>query len=389
MQNLPLSDLFVLDLSQYVSGPYCTKILADFGAMVIKIENPGNRDVSRQIGPFPDDTPDLERSGLYLYLNTGKKSVTLDIENRTGNAIFSELVEKADVMVENSGPDVFNYHTLTESNPTLIMASISYFGADGPYRDFNGADVVLQALGGIMNLTGASDREPLKIAGPQAEYHAGINAATAIMTALCLRDETNAGQHLDISIMECMASILEGDLLSNCYDGTLRTRDGSRHPTVYPSTILPCKDGYVHVDASTDWELFATFTGISELLQFKPGEIREKADDIDELLKPWLAQYTSDEIFHLAQEWRLPFARVMEIDQLQDDVQLQSRDYFNSIEHPQAGNIVYPGLAFKSSEYDARSQRAPLLGEHNEEIFCGLLGYSRKELVQLIGMGII
>ncbi|PIU54927.1 MAG: hypothetical protein COS88_06115, partial [Chloroflexi bacterium CG07_land_8_20_14_0_80_51_10] len=262
MEDHPLSDLRILDLSQYVSGPYCTKLLADFGAEVIKIESPNGGDISRRCGPFPGDIPDPEQSGLFLHLNTNKKSITLDLRTEAGDKLFKQLISKTDVLVENSGPSAMDYESLQDLNPSLILTSISYFGQDGPYCDWRGADIVAQALGGIMKLTGLPDREPLKIAGPQAEYQAGLNAAVATMTALYLRDETGRGQHIDISVIEVLASILEGALLSYTYDGTLRERDGARHPTIHPSTILPCKDGYIHVDASTDWETFARFVGI-------------------------------------------------------------------------------------------------------------------------------
>jgi CoA:oxalate CoA-transferase len=389
MENLPISDLKVLDLSQHVSGPYCTKLLADFGADVIKIENPHGGDTSRCYGPYPEDIPDREKSGLFLYLNTNKKSITLDLGTETGTLILEQLVPQMDILVENLGPGSIDYQKLQALNPSLIIASISYFGQDGPFRDYQGSDIVAQALGGMMTLTGLSDREPLKLAGPQAEYQAGINAAIAIMTALHFRDETGLGQHIDISVMECLASILEGSLLSQNYDGTVRERDGARHPTMYPSTILPCKDGYIHVDASTDWETFATFAQIPELLEFKPEDLREKANEIDTLLTRWLAQYTMEEIFHKAQEWRLPFAMVLGADNLSNDPQMIARDYFIDIEHPVTGQLSYPGSPFKMSRCQPKTGRAPLLGEQNQEIYCDLLGYSFLDLTKLSAMGVV
>lgn len=387
MEDHPLSDLRILDLSQYVSGPYCTKLLADFGAEVIKIESPNGGDISRRCGPFPGDVPDPEQSGLFLHLNTNKKSITLDLRTEAGDKLFKQLLSKTDVLVENSGPGAMDYESLQDLNPSLILTSISYFGQDGPYCDWRGADIVAQALGGIMKLTGLPDREPLKIAGPQAEYQAGLNAAVATMTALYLRDETGRGQHIDISVIEVLASILEGALLSYTYDGTLRERDGARHPTIYPSTILPCKDGYIHVDASTDWETFARFVGIPELLEYKPDEIRQRADEIDALLIPWLAERNMEEIFHRAQEWRLPFAMVMGVDQLPDDPQFRAREFFVEVDHPVAGRLTYPGTPFKMSESPWKAGRAPLLGEHNQEIYCNLLGYTKQDLVQLREIG--
>jgi crotonobetainyl-CoA:carnitine CoA-transferase CaiB-like acyl-CoA transferase len=389
MKDLPLSDLTVLDLSQYVSGPYCTKLLASFGADVIKIESPNGGDISRRYGPFPDDIPDIEKSALFLYLNTNKKSITLDYKTEAGAKILKQLVRQADILVENSSPGVFQYDSFAAENPLAIAASISYFGQDGPYRDFKGADIIAQALGGIMKLTGLSNREPLKIAGPQAEYQAGINAAVAITTAVYFRDMTGQGQRLDISVMECLASILEGALLSYSYDSSLRQRDGARHPTVYPSTIFPCKDGYVHVDASTDWEIFANFMEMPELLQFNPKELRDKADEIDHLISSRLVEYAKDDIFHRAQEWRLPFAKVLKVDELPSESQFIERNSFTEIDHPVAGQQTYAGAPFKMTECEPQNSRAPMLGEHNKEMFCDLLGYTKADLVRLRGMGII
>ncbi len=389
MQNLPLADLKVIELSEFVSGPYCTKLMAGFGAEVIKIEKPDEGDISRRHGPFPDDIPEPEKSGLYLYLNTGKKSITLNWQSKAGHKILDELVKQADVLVENLGPGVIDYCAFQELNPTLIVTSISYFGQDGPYRNYKGSDIIAQALGGIMKLTGFPDREPLKIAGPQAEYQAGLNAAVATMAALCFRDETGIGQQIDISVMECLASILEGALLSCAYYGTLRQRDGARHPSIYPSTILPCRDGYIHLDSSTDWETFATFIEMPELLEFKPEELRRKADEIDVLLIRRLAEESCEEIFHRAQEWRLPFAKVMEIEELLSDPQFGARDFLTEIDHPATGRLTYPGHPFKMSQCEPKSDRAPLPGENNEEIYCGKLKYTKEEMVQLRGMGII
>ena len=389
MEDYPLSGLRVLDLSQYVSGPYCAKLLADFGAEVIKIEPPATGDISRQYGPFPGDIPNIESSGLFLYLNTNKKSITLNLQSESGIEILKQLSAQADVLVGNSGPGGLDCESLLELNPSLILTSISYFGQNGPYRDYKGSDIVAQALGGVMKLTGLPDREPLKIAGPQAEYQAGLNAAVATMAAIYFRDETGMGQHIDVSVMEVLASILEGALLSYAYDGTSRQRAGARHPTVYPSTILPCKDGYMHVDAGTDWGTFARFVGIPELLDYEPAELRRKAEEIDALLIPWLAERTMEEIFQGSQEWRLPFAMVLRASDLPGDPQFQARGFFLNIDHPVAGTLTYSGAPFKMDGSPPKTGRAPLLGEHNEQVYGDILGYSLRQIESLKANGII
>ncbi len=389
MENKPLSGLRVLDLSEFVSGAYCTKLLASFGAEVIKTEETAGGDFSRRFGPYPNDMPDREKSGLFLYLNTNKKSITINRETKTGTDILNQLATRADIVVANRSSAVPDHQSLRELDQELIICSITYFGPTGEYRDYGEWDIVGQALGGIMNLTGLPELEPLKVAGPQAEYQAGINSAISIMGALHHRDETGRGDLIEVSVMECLASILEGVLLSYEYDSTLRVRDGGRHPAVYPSTILPCKDGYVHVDSSGDWDTFSRFTGITALGKFQPDQLREHADEIDRLLADWLSGYTREEIFHLAQEWRLPFAQVMRLDELPDDRQMTSREFFVDNLHPEAGVFACPGAPFRMSEYQPQTARAPLLGEHNREIYCDLLGYTVEDLVRLRGMDII
>ena len=389
VEEHPLSGLRVLDLTQYVSGPYCTKLLADFGAEVIKIEDINGGDSARRCGPFPDDIPHPEKSGLFLHLNTNKKSITLNRKTLTGDKIFNQLVHRTDVLVENGGPKALDYEVLRDLNPSLIMTSISYFGQDGPHCEFAGADIVMQAFGGIMKRTGLPDREPIKIAGPQAEYQAGLNAAVATLTALYVRDEMGIGQHIDISVMEVIASMQEGALLGCAYGGVPAERDGARHPTAYPSTILPCKDGYVHVDASMDWYTFARFVGVPALLDYEPEELRHHADEIDALLVSWLAEYTREEVFRQAQEWRLPFAMVLGVEGLSDDPQLRCRDFFVDIDHPVAGNMRYPGAPFRMRGTLWKARRAPLLGENNMDVYTNLLGYSAHEMVKLREAGII
>lgn len=389
MESPTLSDLKVLDLGEFVSGPYGTKLLADLGAEVLKVENPRGGDSARRWGPFPDGIPHPEKSGLFLYLNTNKKGITLDWRTDSGFRLLQQLARRADILVENLGPGVLDYEAVKAVNPSIIVISISCFGQEGPYRDFKGSDIVTQALGGVMNLTGLPDREPLKIPGPQAEYLAGLNAVVAVMAALYSRKESGQGQWIEVTAIECLASILEGALTSFAYDSSLRRRDGPRHPTAYPSTILPCRDGYVHVDASGDWETFARFMGMPELLRFKPEELRERADELDSLLLPRLAEKSRAGWFHEAQLWRLPFAMVMGINELPSDPQFQARRFFIEIDHPATGPLIYPGTPFKRSRTQQQSRRAPLLGEHNTEIYGGVLGYTAQELARLRGMGVI
>ena len=432
MADGALSGLTVLDLSQNISGPYCTKLLADYGATVIKIEKPRTGDDSRRasnpgeicrgepmcspakgrhtglplrdtpnssgrsVFPAPlgrhssNDALDIEKSGLFLLLNTSKKSITLDIENEAGRDIFMRLVKQADIIVENFKPGTIarlglNYEALTEINPDLIMASISYFGQTGPHHDWEGADIVAQATGGLMHLTGAPGREPLKLPLSQAELQAGLNAAVAILCAVYYRDATGEGQYIDISVQEAVASILEGALSAYSYSGVALNRIGARHRFKCPSTIMKAKDGYVHMEAGAYWDHFAAMVEAPELLQPRLASIfrYRYADEVEEAIRPWVESRSAEEIFTEGQEWRMPVAKVMGVEELADDPQYKARDYFQDIDHPQAGRLTYPGAPFKMSDTPATISRAPLLGEHNDEIYSGPLKLNRKKMAEL------
>jgi len=391
-----LSGLLVLDLSEDISGPYCAKLLADYGAEVIKIEVPGWGDSSRRRGPFPGDQPHQERSGLFLFLNTNKKGITLNIKSGSGVEIFKRLVEGADIVVENFRPGVMaglglDYEALVEVKPSLIMTSISYFGQRGPYRDYQGSDIVAQAMGGWMQLTGDPALEPLKLPGSQAEFQAGLNAAVATLCAVYLRDQSGEGQQIDVSLQEAVASILESAVAMYSYSRFVRRRMGSRHHLQCPSRAMPCKDGWIHVQAGANWDHFATFLETPELMQPRLASILRYryADEVEGLIQPWLESREAGEIFSSAQEWRIPFAMVLGIDELMEDRQYKARGFFQEMGHPVAGRFTYPGAPFRMSETPWQGRRAPLLGEHNEEIYCEGLGFSKGDLARLRENGVI
>ncbi len=396
MPHRALSGLVVLDLSDNISGPYCTKLLADYGAEVIKIEKPPLGDSSRRAGPFPNDQPDPEKSGLFLFLNTSKKSITLNLESESGPQIFRRMVERADILVENFRPGVMaslglDYEALAEINPALIMTSISYFGQWGPYRDWEGSDIVAQAMGGLMGLTGEADREPLKLPLSQAEFQGGLNAAVATLSALYFRDETGEGQHVDVSLQEAVASILEAAVTMYHYSSFVRGRMGSRHHLQCPSRVMPAKDRFIHVQAGANWDNFATFLEAPQLMEPRFVSILRYhyADEVEGLFQPWLEKHEAGEIFTTGQEWRIPFALVLGIDELMGDPQYGARGFFQEIDHPLAGRLIYPGTPFRMSETPPEEKRAPLLGEHNEDVYIGALGLSKDNLAGLKEHGVI
>ncbi|MFQ5934734.1 MAG: CaiB/BaiF CoA transferase family protein, partial [Dehalococcoidia bacterium] len=398
-----LAGLTVLDLSNSISGGYCTKLLADLGARVIKIEDRGTGDSLRSTGSFLKDLPNPETSAPFLYLNAGKMSVTLCLESRGRQAILRELVKEADILVENFKPGYLaelelDYPCLEKVNPGLIMASISYFGQTGPYRNYEGCELVAYAVGGYMYLTGDADREPLKAGGSQSEYQAGLSAALAITAALNYRDHTGEGQYIDLSTVEATVATFDGVTLFTMWErqGIIPQRAGSRlvwrdPKGPYPSTTLPCKDGWVHVHYSPSNPKGLALLTANPRLQEKEllESMQAHADEIDSLISEWLKDYTKEEVQTLAQEIRVPFTKVQTIGEVMTDPQNEARGFFPEIEHPIAGKLKYPGSPFGVAQSALQPFRAPLLGEHNQEVYCQTLGYSREEMVRLREVGII
>ncbi len=398
-----LTDLTVLDLTHYVAGPYCTKLLADYGAKVIKIEKPGGGDGARRLGPFHGDDPHPEKSGLFLHLNTNKKGITLNLKTATGPRIFGELLKDADILVENFSPGVMpglglDYETLDSASPGLVMTSISNFGQTGPYRDYVATELVSFAMGVHMYNEGEPDREPLRFPGYKSQYLAGTHAAAVTMGAYFGSKATGVGQHVDVSIMECMVAPPEGAavLMGYAFSGTQTGRQGSRREGAFPWGVYPCQDGYIFVYGIVPffWPRIAAWMGMPELVEderFATPEIkREHHSDFDALFLPWLLEHTRDELFHSAQAQRLPVTPVYAIDEVLKDAQFNARNFFQEIDHPVIGSTTYPGLPFKLPETPTMPQEpAPLLGEHNYEVYCERLGYSRQDLVRLREMNII
>ncbi len=392
-----LTGIKVLDFTHCIAGAYCTKLLADYGAEVIKIEKPGEGDPARRIGPFPGDEPDREKGGLFNYLNANKKGITLDVKTDTGVMLFKKLVEKTDVLIENFAPRVMpglglDYQALEKVNPGLVMTSISNFGQNGPYKDYKGYDIVAQAMGGWMFSGGSPDREPLKPGGSLADYIGGLSGAVATMTAVCFRNQTGTGQHVDVSIQESIISTNPYMLVAYSYMGEPMPRSGSP----FPFTILRCKDGYIGVNILTQsqWELLCQFMGMPELIEdprYVDGRSRsEHSEEITATPRPWLLQKGREELFYDGQAWRIPFCMIPTVDELLELPQHKERKYFIEVDYPKTGKVTQPGAPFKMSETPWQIKRsAPLLGEHNEEVYLEYLGYGKEDLIRLVEGGII
>ena len=391
-----LSGMRVLDLTHYIAGPYCTKMLADYGADVVKVERPGWGDAARSLGPFLNDEPHPERSGLFLYLNTNKKSITLNLKSAAGVKILKELLKQSDILVENFSPRVMpglglDYNTLKRINPGLVMTSISNFGQTGPYRDYKATDLNIWGLSGILYECGEPNREPLKMGNNVSEYVAGLYAALTTLSAVYYRDEGGAGQHIDVPIWECFHTMQPSMTLVYSYAGFIRKRAGVR----FPWGILPCRDGFIgfFLPTQVHWESLCALMEMPELREKPEYETpmlrEERREEVTAIIVNWLKDKRMDDVFHAAQELRLPLTIVPNPEQLLDTPQHKERKYFVKIDHPETGKLTYPGAPFRLSETPWYAGRAPLLGEHNREIYCDRLGYSKDDLVKLKEEGVI
>jgi crotonobetainyl-CoA:carnitine CoA-transferase CaiB-like acyl-CoA transferase len=381
-----LGGLRVLDLTEHVAGPFCTKLLADYGADVIKVERPDKGDPARGYGPFPADSRHAEKSGVFLYLNTNKRSVTIDIATKHGQLAIKQLARESDIVVESFRPGTLDryglsYRELTAVQPRVVLCSISNFGQTGPYRDYAATELVFQAMSGFMVGSGEPEREPVWVPLFLAQQAAGVIAYAHCLAAFRYAGSTGEGLHLDVSIHEAILELQDLMMAAFFYSGSVRRRTGYRRDTNHPANILPCKDGYVPLQVALpqDWKELTKLIGHPEMAddpRFSTGHDRARyADEIDAVLVPWLAQHTSNEVFQQAQERRIPASVLLDAPGVLASPQLQSRAFLSQINHPVAGSYRYPGPPFPMSKSPVGRQRpAPGLGEHNREILANLAG---------------
>ena len=396
-----LEGVKVIDFTHYFAGPYCTKLLATLGADVIKIERPGSGDPIRSLPPFSSPRLPGESGAWFLYLNTSKKSVSLDLKSEKGREIVLKLIEGADIVVENFAPGVMErlglgYDTLSGVNPAVVMTSISNYGQTGPYRDWKASEINLYATGGLMNITGEPGQPPLKEGAPLAQLGAGQNAFVATMTALFQAEETGEGQQIDLAIAEYATNVLENALMQYSYSGVEFTRVGNRGYGRAAWGIYPCQDGFVGIIAGPDqnWPEVSRIMESEELADprfaSRQGRLLN-ADEVDALMLPWLLEHDKVDIFKAGQDHGLGFSFVAGMQDILEMEQLVARDYFVDLEHPIAGTLRYPGPPISPDRTVVEPwvyRRAPLLAEHNLEVL-GELGYDSKGVESLFAEGVI
>jgi crotonobetainyl-CoA:carnitine CoA-transferase CaiB-like acyl-CoA transferase len=397
MADAALTGLSVLELGRRVAAPYCAKLLADLGADVVKVEAPGVGDPARRRGPFPDDLPDPERSGLFLFLNTSKRSITLDLETQGGRRILRELIPDVDILIEDYAPGELerlglDYPQLAERNPRLIVTSVTPFGQTGPYRGYRSHHLNLYHAGGHTSPFYVpetdEERAPPKAGGYLGEYDGGLTAAVGTMAAVIARAASGRGQHVDVSKQEAMMCLerVEIGRLSNDPDPPPRRSIGA---------LTRAKDGYVMLTPLEfhQWQGLIRAMGNPEWAKADwcqdNLERMQHADEIKQRIDEWAKELTRDEIYQRAQAEGTPAGPVRNVAEVRNWEQTTAREFFVELEHEEAGTLSYPTAPYRFSRTPWSGSAAPLLGQHNEEVYCDHLGYSRRELARLAASGVV
>lgn len=400
--SFALEGVKVLDLSRFIAGPYCSMLLGDMGADVIKVEKKGKGEDSRGLIPFAENKNGEGSVSLYYtQYNKNKRSITIDFRSPKGIELLKRLIKQADVLVENFRPGTLDKMGLTkevleELNPSLIVTSISGFGQDGPYRDRAAFDCIGQVMGGLMSVTGEVGRDPLLVGTWVADFTTGIYAAFGTISALYHQRKTGEGQFLDISLMESVVSLLATAIPNYVESGIIQPRRGNRDNVTGPANLFRTKDGTLYMHAGTD-PLFAKLTKLMnrEDLNTHPkfytaNERMKNIEEIEEIVLSWMADFTTEEMERLLVEAGIPCAPVNDVKAITENPQIKHREAIVYRDYPGVGEIALPGIVVKMSKTKGEIRRIPpTLGEHNAEVYGEWLGLSQEELEQLVSEGVI
>lgn len=392
----PLKGIKVIDLSRYISGPYCSMLLGDMGADVIKVEKPGIGEDSRTMGPFAGDV-----SLYFTQYNKNKRSLTLNMRSEEGRQILFELIRTADVLVENFRPGTLEKMGLTkeklqELNPGLVVTSISGFGQTGPYRNRVAFDCIAQAMSGLMSLTGEEDGQPLLTGTWIVDFVTAVYAAFGTVCALYHRQSGGTGQSIDVALLDCMVSLLATTIPLYTTSGIIEKRWSNRDKVTAPANAFPAKDGSIYIHAGTQplFTRMAEVMGRKELLQDERFDTvahrMANIESVEAEVAAWTRTHTVAEIDQLLSDAGIPAAPINTIADVVQNEQVLARKDFEYMEYPGAGTISINGITLKMSETPGTiALRPPLLGEHTEEILEESLGYSAEQIQQLKQRGIL
>lgn len=385
-----LENIKVIDLTRVLAGPYATMILGDLGAEIIKVEMPNKGDDSRAFGPYVNN-----ESAYFMSLNRNKRSITINLKSEKGKEIFLELVKKADVLVENFRPGTMEklglgYDYLSTINPKLIYAASSGYGHTGPYSKRAAYDAVVQAMSGLMSITGQKDGKPTRVGTSIADITAGLFTAIGILAALNSRNVTGKGQKVDVAMLDAQVAILENAISRYVVTGQVPKPGGNRHPSIVPFEPFETKNGEVVVAAGNDvlWAKFCKVIGKEDLIddeRFKTNPLRnQNYDELRPLIAKEMVKKTTEEWLELLEKAGVPNGPINTIDKVLQDPQVLAREMIVEVEHPAAGKLKVPGVPIKFSDTPGSIRiPAPLLGQHTEEILKEMLGYDDEKIKSL------
>lgn len=392
-----LSGFRVLDLSSSM-GAFCGKVLADLGMDVVKVEPPAGEDLRRE-PPFAGGRNHREGSLRFAYFNSGKRGVTLDLSRQAGRDLLLGLVEKADVVVDSHGPGYLEgvglgYGEMVARRPRLVLVSISGFGRDGPYRDYLAPDLVANAMGGLLFISGDPDLAPCVPPGGQSYVYTSLYAAFGALLALWQRETRGLGAHIDASVQASMA-LHEHVAFTYSSEGRLMKRAGSQHQHVAPANLFPCKDGWISFFATQrHWPIFL------DMWEGHPPELddpelrintkrRAAADWINPMVASFTSRYEKEELSLLLQKHGLPALPVNSPRDFMEDPHIVERGFFGTVSHPVLGAFSQPGAPFLLDGARSGPRPAPMLGQHNGEVLGGELGLSEEDLGVLSAEGVL
>lgn len=394
---MALENLTVLDLTRVLAGPFSTMMLADMGADVIKIEIPDGGDDTRSYPPFREKNLNGERESLYFAnINRNKKGITLNLKAPEGKELFKQLVKKADIVVENYRPGVMDklglgYDVLKKINPRIIYAAVSGFGCYGPYHLRPGYDILAQAMGGMMSITGPKGGDPTRAGSALGDMLGGLHVTIGILAAVNARTITGMGQRVDVSLMDSMIAATENTALKYLESGKIPPRMGNRYAAVSPYDAFKCKDGVIIIAAGNQ-KLYEKLC--NEVLHRPdmitdprfvdmPGRL-ENQDDIQEVIEDVLKDYTMEEATTLVLSKGIPAGPILNVKQILSDPHVKEREMFVEMDHPTLGRITVNGCAIKLMDTKPSVRTpAPSLGQNNKDIYEDILGLSDEQFNEL------
>jgi formyl-CoA transferase len=391
----------ILDLTQFEAGTTCTQFLGWLGADVIKIEPPGGEQ-SRRNRP---EVPGLDAM-FFLVFNANKRSVTIDLKKPEGKSLFLRMVERADVVVENFAPGLMerlglDYERLRATNPRIIMARIKGFGLSGPYHEYKSFDMIAQATGGVMSVTGFADREPVRCGAAIGDTGTGVHAAGAIMAAYIQRQRTGQGQLVEVAMQEVVANFVRGRYVDHYREGKPSMRRDNEITGGVPGGAYPCAPGgpndyvfiYVQPMNADMWRDFAAAIGREDLLadaRYADARARwQQREALNAVVREWTSARSKQEVMAALGKAGVPCGAVLDTGEILDDPHLNARGQVHTIEHPTRGRIRLPGCPVRLSASEAPTSPPPLAGEHTAEVLTEVLGLSPGDVARLRGEGVL